>query len=71
MNKKWGYAVAIIAAVLVLLFAGGRLFSFFKKNNDTAPEYVLLYAENQIEDYIDNDLNQYDKIDIDGKNQAE
>jgi tripartite ATP-independent transporter DctP family solute receptor len=51
MDKKWGYAVAIIAAVLVLLFAGGRLFSFFKKNNDTAPGYVLLYAENQIEDY--------------------
>ncbi|RKM59765.1 TRAP transporter substrate-binding protein [Butyrivibrio sp. CB08] len=51
MNRKWGYAVVVIAAVLVLLLAGGRIFSFFKKNNEEAPEYVLLYAENQIEDY--------------------
>ncbi len=51
MNRKWVYAVVIIAAVLVLLLAGGRIFSFFKKNNDKGPEYVLLYAENQIEDY--------------------
>ena len=52
MNKKWGYLLAIIMAVIILLFAGGRIFSFInKKNKDVSPEYVFLYAENQIEDY--------------------
>ncbi len=52
MNKKWGYLLAILVAIVILLFAGGRIFSFVsKKNKDVSPEYVFLYAENQIEDY--------------------
>ena len=52
MNKKWGYSIAIVLAALVVILIGLRIFFWVNKGkNEIVPEYVLLYAENQVEDY--------------------
>ena len=52
MNKKWGYGIAIFISIIVVVLLGIRIFFWVNKGkNETTPEYVLFYAENQVEDY--------------------
>ena len=52
MNKKRGYAVTIALAVIIVVLIGMRIFFWINKDSKTKePEYVLFYAENQVEDY--------------------
>ena len=52
MNNKRGYIIAFVIAVLVLIVSGGGVIAYNRKKTvDQAPELVLFYAENQIEDY--------------------
>jgi len=52
MKKRWGYGLIFLSALIIVVIVGGRL--FFWANKDVygnMPEYVLLYAENQTDDY--------------------
>ena len=52
MKKRLGYGVIFLAAATIVLIVGIRLFLWANKDaHEITPEYVLLYAENQTEDY--------------------
>ncbi len=56
MKKKWLYPAVITLGVIILLAIGSRIIpginSILGRNSAAAePEFVLLYAENQAEDY--------------------
>jgi tripartite ATP-independent transporter DctP family solute receptor len=52
MNNKKGYIIAFVIAVVVLIVAGAGVIAYNRqKMVDQAPDLVLFYAENQIEDY--------------------
>ena len=52
MKKKWIFGIVMALAIVVFLFAGQRVYSWISKgNNEKPPQFVLLYAENQTEDY--------------------
>ena len=52
MKNKRGYIITAICALMVLLLIAVFVYVIKgKKNAESAPEYVFLYAENQIADY--------------------
>lgn len=52
MKYKRGYVITAICVMMVLLIVFVAIFVVSgKKNSESAPEYVFLYAENQIADY--------------------
>ena len=52
MKNKRGYIITTVCALLVLLMVVGGIYVIKgKRAAENAPEYVFLYAENQIEDY--------------------
>ena len=52
MKKKQPYIIiAVCAMILIILAVAGILKVSIKKKTGNEPEYVFLYAENQIADY--------------------
>ena len=52
MKNRKIYVVIIALAVIVSLLAGLRIYAWVSKGkNENSPQYVFLYAENQVEDY--------------------
>ena len=52
MKRKYGYIIAAVCGVLVLAATlAGIILGNAKSSQQAAPEYVFLYAENQVADY--------------------
>ena len=51
MKKRWAYALIFICIVALLIPAVLFWIRKSEKENTVTPEFVLLYAENQTEDY--------------------
>ncbi len=52
MRREFGYIIAAVCgAVVIAVTVAGIIFGNTNRSQEDAPEFVFLYAENQIEDY--------------------